>query len=90
MDTTEITNLLLSAIPYPQHIRNINQRESEVRFEWRDQKFCVSDRLSVDSVGDGVLIGDAASILLQAILRQAKALSDLKHAAALQPEPAKP
>ena len=68
----EVILRVCQAIPYPGQIRDMEtEGDSAIRFKWRSQHFRVSKNLSVETVGDGVLIGDDASILLRALLKTA-------------------
>ena len=68
MTTEKIIETIVKSIPYPAQITNIVIDGTTVRFDWRDQSFLVGEHLNVDTVKDGFLIGDDASILLKALL----------------------
>ena len=65
----EILERVLRVMPYPNQIHDIETEDDAIRFRWRSQHFQITTSLCVDTVGDGVLIGDDASILLAALIR---------------------
>lgn len=65
----ELTEMVYRSMPYPNLIKALSFEESAIRFQWRSQHFRVSATLHVETVGDGVLIGDDAAILLAELLR---------------------
>lgn len=73
---SQIIELLISALPYPNQIKNIelSHRSTEVRFEWRGHKFSVTESLHVNEIEDSCLVGNDLSILLRQCLNQAEAL----------------
>ena len=69
MKPTDIILLLVRCLPYPGQITELETESDAIRFKWRSQHFRVSTSMCVETVGEGVLIGDDASILLQALLK---------------------
>lgn len=69
----EAIRCIIQGIPYPQHISDIDTSpERAIRFTWRGDRFNVwLPALSVEEVGDGVLIGSNLAILLTHCLRMA-------------------
>lgn len=70
MKNTDILEAVIQKLPYPQQIKEIDvtSEERAIRFRWRGFHFRVSAAMSVETVGNGVLIGSDESILLQKIL----------------------
>ncbi len=60
---------VLRVMPYPNQIHSIEMEDDAIRFRWRQQHFQITTSLCVETVGDGVLIGDDTSILLAALIR---------------------
>jgi len=74
----KIVELIYMGMPYSSQISALDlaSEESAIRFTWRGGHYRVSFYESggigsVESVGDGVLIGDRESILIQSLLRRA-------------------
>lgn len=70
MKTPQLIELIIRALPYASQIRELEIDESGVRFAWRSQRFRVDNTMNVDTIGDGVLIGDDASILLGELIKK--------------------
>lgn len=67
--TTEVLELVLRAIPFPEQIREIGALDDEgLRFTWRGNRFRVTTALMVEEAKDGMLCGSDLAILLQAVL----------------------
>ena len=64
----ELVTLVFKALPYSNQIEGLAFESGAIRFRWRSQHFRVTTGLEVDTVGDGILIGDDASIVLSALL----------------------
>jgi hypothetical protein len=64
--------LLLTRLPYPQHVSRVSITEREMRFQWRGTAFQVfldTDMLITHTVDDsGFLAGSDTAILMQQIL----------------------
>ena len=69
MNTTEMLERTIQRIPYPSQISQLEFERAAIRFTWRGHRFRVSESMIVETVGNGVLIGDNASILLQELLK---------------------
>ena len=66
---TEILERIISRIPYPEQIKDIDLVESgAVQFAWRGTQFRVTNN-GADEIGDGVLIGSDIAILLWKVLK---------------------
>jgi hypothetical protein len=70
MKPTQLLELIIRALPYPSQIRELEIEENAVRFVWRSQRFRVSTSMRAETVGNGVLIGDDASILLSSLIER--------------------
>ena len=69
---------VLTAIPYPDQIRNINpEGKDAIRFEWRGTEYRVSGDCLVEEVGDGVLIGSDKCILLGELIKKTRLIKAL-------------
>lgn len=68
MTTTQILEIIIRALPYPNQINQLELDENAVRFSWRSQRFRVDTALHANTIGDVGLIGDDAAILLRALL----------------------
>jgi len=71
MKTSQLLELIMRTLPYPDQIRNLQIEDEAVRFEWRSQRFRISTTLLVETVGNGVLIGDDISIIFGKMLNVA-------------------
>lgn len=69
MKPTDIILLLVRCLPHHGQMSELETESDAIRFKWRSQHFRVSTSLLVETIGKGVLIGDDASILLQAMLK---------------------
>ena len=71
MSRDELLMLVLKALPYSEQIEDLDTiKEDCIRFTWRSHRFRVDQRMNVETVGDGVLIGDSLSILLETLLKR--------------------
>jgi len=70
-DTKELLlEAIYKCIPYSNQITQLSLSEEEaIRFTWRSLRFRVSLNGSVEEVGESVLIGSDASILLSGLIR---------------------
>ncbi len=72
MTKDELIMAIMRNVPYPNQITELNTSyENEVRFTWRDNKFCVNIHRGVGEVGevgDGVLFGSDISILMREVI----------------------
>lgn len=69
----QIIELLISALPYPDQIKDIDfpSHSGIVRFSWRGFRFSVTGELYVNEVdNEGCLIGSGLAILLRQCLNQ--------------------
>jgi hypothetical protein len=70
MQPTHILELIIRSLPYPSEIRDINMEADAVLFSWRSMRFRVSTMMLTETVGDGALISDDASLLLFALIQR--------------------
>ena len=71
MTHAELVMLCYKQIPYSSQIAELDlSTADEIRFSWRGTRFRVDDILSVEEVGDGVLICSDLAILMQALLQK--------------------
>jgi len=67
-----LVEIITGALPYPEQIGKWDwtSETDAVRFTWRGNKFRVGmSHLSVEEVGNGVLIGSDISILLEKLIK---------------------
>lgn len=69
----KIMEILIRAIPYPDHMRDFDISADSVEFTWRGTRYRVTKSFGVDEVGDGVLIGSDRAILVRACIDFARA-----------------
>lgn len=69
----KIIELLLRALPYPDQMKNIAIGTDNVRFDWRDQRYLVTDSGDVDEVRGGCLVGTDRAILMRKCIDAVKA-----------------
>lgn len=64
--------LFIKAVPYSQHITDLDLSDPEaLRLTWRHDRWRVcASSLMVERMEDGCLIGDNASILIEALLKR--------------------
>lgn len=76
---SQIIELLINAIPYPNQIKEIDitTEEDSVRFSWRNSRYRVSKTLSVDQIQNGCLIGSDEAILMRRCLEQSATYKEL-------------
>lgn len=72
MNKEKLLEIIISAIPFSNQIKDINfENENAIRFTWREIRFRVTDSLFVEEVEfDGMLIKSSLSILLEKLITQ--------------------
>lgn len=74
MTKDKAVELLYKAIPYSNHITKLDtiSEDKAILFTWRGDRFrFLIDYMSIEEVGNGVLMGSNISILMGAILKSA-------------------
>jgi hypothetical protein len=69
MNTSEILVRIIQRIPYPEQAFRFKTDNDSVRFVWRGHQFRVSERLHVETVCHGCLVGSDIAIILQRLLQ---------------------
>lgn len=78
MEQNEILQVVISSIPYPQQMKDIDLSEPDaVLFTWRGSTYRVSKSLGAEVCENGFLVGNDAAILMGAVLHKGRALSQL-------------
>ena len=74
MTKDKAVELIYKAIPYSNHITKLDttSEEKAIRFTWRGDRFrFIIDYMSVEEVGNGILMGSNMAILMGSILKSA-------------------
>ena len=70
MQKEEILEIVKKAIPYSGQIYDVVIYDDSIRFNWRDSRYRVSEGLSVEEVGGGLLTGSDSAILMQHLIKR--------------------
>jgi hypothetical protein len=68
----KLIELIIRAMPYPNQIQDIEIATDYVEFTWRGVRYRATESLSIDEVGNGVLVGTDRAILIRKLLEQAR------------------
>lgn len=79
MNNSELLELTIASLPYPEQIKNIDFtiEPDAIRFNWRSSKYPVSSNLSVDVIENGCLVGSDITIVIGSLLKKTKLLRSL-------------
>lgn len=72
MTKGELMSVIVNAIPYPNHISDIdlNSENDAIRFSWRGTRFRVTDSLSVgEVVGDCLVVSNNLIMVFEELLK---------------------
>lgn len=67
----EAIELLIKALPYPEHISNIQTEQADrIYFHWRNEKYKLTFKsIDVSRIDNTIEIGDDASILMRQLIK---------------------
>jgi len=76
MNNSELLELVIASLPYPDQITNIDFTSSDIaiRFSWRGDKFRVSNNKMVEQVERGCLAGSNLAIVLEHLINKTDVL----------------
>ncbi|KKL50882.1 hypothetical protein LCGC14_2301060 [marine sediment metagenome] len=80
MTNDKIIECVIKAIPYPEHISDIELDDDCVRFTWRTDRFKVSDSGMVEELEDIFLKGSNIAILMERLIKYEYVKLELKDA----------
>lgn len=70
-DKSALIEQVYSRVPYSHNIKALDttSEPNAIRFEWHGSRYRVSVGGHTETIGDGVLIGDDKSILMQTLIQ---------------------
>jgi hypothetical protein len=75
--TGQVIGIILKAIPYPEHISEINLTNAEcVCLKWRNTRFRIDLSLHVEEMAGQMLAGSDIAILFRRCLEQSALLAE--------------
>jgi len=78
MNNSEIFELVLNSIPYPNQINDIDfTDEGAIRFNWRQTRYRIDNNLNAEEVDEGMLAGTDKAMLFSALLKKTKLIKEL-------------
>lgn len=72
MDTGEIIELLIRALPYPDQMKNIKVGTSSVEFDWRGASYRVDGTGSIYEIQGGCQVGSNLAMLIRRCVELAR------------------
>lgn len=79
MNQATLIELLIAALPYPEQIKNIDlEQKTQVRFDWRGNRYRVTTDLGVDEVHGRTLHGTDGAMLMRELLRRTRETAEAK------------